>query len=226
MLSRVRLSSLGICWWLVKNRQDGRWTIFCRSYDNFQETAIIKPSQLRSTVTKQFVMPLFLAYLQFLFVYGCWKIPAKSLWSLMLSLIKLDRWILRRGIQKILTCHKPPLDLKIIGRLTQQKDLPNVGRSLEQEKQEICNCTAATQSCKYENSTGINLSKQCSRCGSWEQHPGSKCPAKRSKCFKCGYFGHYAKECRSRSKATDILHQVKEYLFWWTPLWMPVSYKD
>ena len=34
--------------------------------------------------------------------------------------MKLDavfsRWILRRGIQKISTCHKPPLDLKIIHR--------------------------------------------------------------------------------------------------------------
>jgi len=29
--------------------------------------------------------------------------------------------------------------------LNATKGLPNVGRSLEQEKQEICNCTAATQ---------------------------------------------------------------------------------
>ena len=96
--------------------------------------------------------------------------------------------------------------------LNATKDLPNVGRSLEQEKQEICDCTDATQSCKYENSTGNNPWKKCSRCGSWEQHPASKCPAKRS-VLSVATLGTTPKSAVPVVKPLISLHQVVEYLF-------------
>ena len=45
--------------------------------------------------------------------------------------------------------------------------------------------------------------KKCNRCGSQNHLSASKTLSETSKFFKCGYVGHCAMQCRSRSEATD-----------------------
>jgi len=101
--------------------------------------------------------------------------------------------------------------------LNATKDLPNVGRSLEREKQEVCNCTAATQSRTYENSTGNNLSKKCSRCGSWENIQLHNALPREASVLSVAILGTTPKSAVPAVKPLIILHQVAQvvdYLFW------------
>ena len=40
--------------------------------------------------------------------------------------------------------------------------------------------------------------KPCNWCGYAKSHPRSNCPAKNSRCLKCGKLGHFKRVCRSR----------------------------
>ena len=57
--------------------------------------------------------------------------------------------------------------------------------SVDQDENQRCAATEQLQK------------SHCTFCGFREYHPRSQCPARRSKCFKRGYFKHFAKECRS-----------------------------
>lgn len=46
--------------------------------------------------------------------------------------------------------------------------------------------------------------ESCFNCGARPSHPRSKCPAKKTKCFKCGKEGHYASLCKSKVKDPRI----------------------
>ena len=42
--------------------------------------------------------------------------------------------------------------------------------------------------------------KKCERCDANQLHKKFQCPAQRSKCFKCGSYGHFARQYCSRFK--------------------------
>ena len=45
--------------------------------------------------------------------------------------------------------------------------------------------------------------KKCERCGANQLHKKFQYPAQRSKCFKCGRYGHFVRPCRSRFKISN-----------------------
>ena len=45
--------------------------------------------------------------------------------------------------------------------------------------------------------------KKCKRCGAKQLHKNFQCPVQRSKRFKCGSYGHFARQCRSRFKRSN-----------------------
>ena len=45
--------------------------------------------------------------------------------------------------------------------------------------------------------------KKCECCGANQLHKKFQCPALRSKCFKCGNYGHFARQCHSRFKRSN-----------------------
>ena len=45
--------------------------------------------------------------------------------------------------------------------------------------------------------------KKCKRCGANQLYKKFQCPSQRSKCFKCGSYGNFAKQCRSPFKRSN-----------------------
>lgn len=51
------------------------------------------------------------------------------------------------------------------------------------------------------NRNNFNSRKECERCGKF--HAPNKCPAYRSKCGKCGRFGHWVAKCQSNVRGNE-----------------------